>query len=171
MWRKRHESEWRKTARAREVFGLSFFFLWESFSPTLPPSPLPLTKSHTSSSFLLPPPPSSLLPPLSFSSSSFSVYAAGNYTTAQFIKFGIPLQLLQFATVTVIFLLRPWKWILCGASVLLLVTVGLGIWLAHGASLSGLKRRAVLGKARRSGLFVAGEKAGAANGAAAPKAP
>ena len=51
------------------------------------------------------------------------VYAAGNYSTAQFIKFGIPLQLLQFATVTLIFILRPWKWILCGASVLLLVAV------------------------------------------------
>lgn len=116
-------------------------------------------------------PSSFLLLLLSFSFSPFSVYAAGNYTTAQFIKYGIPLQLLQFATVTVIFLLRPWKWILCGASVLLLVTVGLGIYLVHGASLSGLKRRAVLGKARRSGLFVAGEKAGADNGAAAPKAP
>lgn len=116
---------------------------------------------------LLPPPPSS----------SPTVYAAGNYTTAQFIKFGIPLQLLQFATVTVIFLLRPWKWILCGASVLLLVAVAAGIWLVQGAGasfspLTCLRERVVLGSARKSGLF-AGEKekgAAGANGAgAAPK--
>ena len=97
------------------------------------------------------------------------VYAAGNYNTTQFIKFGIPLQLLQFATVTLIFILRPWKWILCGASVLLLVSVGVGIWIAQGSTLASLKKRAALGKARRSGLFAEEKAAAGTNGAAAPK--
>lgn len=97
------------------------------------------------------------------------VYAAGNYTTAQFIKFGIPLQIIQFITVTIIFYLRPWKWILCGASVLLLVVVGAGVWLIN----SGLTPRTIADKikhsrAKRSGILV--EEEVGAGVAAAPKA-
>ena len=103
-----------------------------------------------------------------------TVYAAGNYTTAQFIKFGIPLQLLQFATVTLIFILRPWKWILCGASLLLLLAVGVAIWALEGDSLAGLRRRRALRRAGRSGVFAGGEEKAAAvgsgNGAVPPKA-
>lgn len=96
------------------------------------------------------------------------VYAAGNYTTAQFIKFGIPLQIIQFVTVTIIFYLRPWKWILCGASVLLLVVVAAAIWIFNsGITPRSIKDRIKRGRAERSGVLE-GE---IGNGvAAAPKA-
>ena len=114
-------------------------------------------------------------PPLSFPNHHHrhhhhpTVYAAGNYTTAQFIKFGIPLQLLQFATVTVIFFLRPWKWALCGASVLLLVAVGASIAVLQGDTLAGTRRRlrGIVGRARGRGLFA--EEKAADGAAAAPK--
>lgn len=140
--------------RAREEenedFLVLFFLLHRCPALCLPHRPhFPLSNEQTSSS----PPP---------------VYAAGNYTTAQFIKYGIPLQLLQFATVTLIFILRPWKWILCGASVLLLVAVGTAIWVLQGDTFASLRKRTAFGKARKSGLF-AEEKVGGANGAAVPK--
>lgn len=44
-------------------------------------------------------------------------------TAAEFIKFGIPLQLVQFATVTLIFVEAKYRWVLAGAAAALLAVV------------------------------------------------
>lgn len=41
----------------------------------------------------------------------------GGYTTLQFIKYGIPLQVIQFIGTTAIFIARPHKWLFAGATV------------------------------------------------------
>ena len=73
---------------------------------------------------------------------------------------------MQFATVTLIFILRPWKWILCGASVLVLAVVAAGLWISQSGGIQSLKSRLAAGRARRSGILEEETK----KSGAAPKA-
>ena len=79
------------------------------------------------------------------------VYAAGGYRTSQFIKFGIPLQLVQFATVTLIFVEAKYRWALAGASAALLAFVA--VWPLVWGLVSPAKKEALTAsmRGRRTG--------------------
>ena len=49
--------------------------------------------------------------------------SAGGYTTLQFIKYGIPLQIIQFAGTSAIFAARAHKWLFALATVALAAAV------------------------------------------------